>query len=253
MFNFKSKSGGGAAAAARGSTRTADDSSSSDDELSDDDYDVLADAAEERSTRRSSSRASSREAPDPRLVGQRMIREGRGWGGGLFSLFSSSSSPGADGGKDGEEPKLPAGWEEEGEQVVMKELDVDIALRMNWRRTEVFYAVHAPSGGCCAGRELGRLGVLAFALRTPVRVWWHVERNEARLALLSSAGELHFRSFAELAVGCCAPRPDHLGVTSMVVRRLLGQCTPEKPLEVKFGSREAKPELRWGSELKMEL
>ena len=54
------------------------------------------------------------------------------------------------------------------------------------------------------------------------------ERQDSEVRLDALLEAIYFRSFAELSVGCFAPRPDHLGVASRVVRALLGKCTPER-------------------------
>ena len=138
------------------------------------------------------------------------------------------------GGRTG--PECPKDWAEERQDVVRVDLDVDLALQVNWRRFDVCFALQRP---CCGSTGAAvRLGVLAIALRTPVVVWWHVGRNQAKLALVEQASELHFRSFAEVSVGCFQPRPDHAGVTSRIVRALLRKCTPEQPLNIDFPTQE---------------
>ena len=149
-------------------------------------------------------------------------------------------------GSDDEGQPVSAGWEAERHELLTLDLDVDVALRINWKRFEVFCELHGPPGCCLGGcRPLGRLGVLACALRMPVRVWWHVGRNQARLALLDTARGLHFRSFAEMAPCGCTPRPDLLGVTSHVVRAVLCQITPEQPLHIDLAEGKG-AEVRWG-------
>ena len=80
----------------------------------------------------------------------------------------------------------------------------------------------------------------------PVRVGWHVGRNQARLALRDAERYRHCISFAELALCGASPRPDLLGVTSRVMRTLLGQCTPEQPLHIDLAEGKG-AEVRWGS------
>ena len=49
------------------------------------------------------------------------------------------------------------------------------------------------------------------------------------------------------ARGCFAPRPDHLGVASRVVRALLRKCTPEQPLSISFPTAESPTaKVEWG-------
>ena len=144
---------------------------------------------------------------------------------------------------------VPKEWEDERHLVVRVDLDVDVALQVNWSRFDIFFALQRPCCGC-TDTSLARLGVLAIALRTRVCVWWHVKRNQAMLALIDHENELHFRSFAEVSVGCFKPRPDHLGVASRAVRALLKKITPEQPLAIEFphgpGS---KCQVRWGGKV----
>ena len=72
--------------------------------------------------------------------------------------------------------------------------------------------------------DITKVRVKELSVQADVRVWWHVGRNQARLALLDAARGLHFRSFAEMALCGCAPRPDLLGVTSHVVRAGIHIC-----------------------------
>lgn len=99
---------------------------------------------------------------------------------------------------------------------------------------------------------LGRLGVLAFVLRSRMRVWWHVRNGSIKLATLdasrpddSGSGELlHFKSFAEMAPCCCPPVADLPGLTSGVMKRILRHFTLEHPLEVEFADG-VPSKLRW--------
>ena len=141
---------------------------------------------------------------------------------------------------------IPKEWEDERHLVVRVDLDVDVALQVNWARFDVFFALQRPCC-CCKDTSLARLGLLAIALRTRLCVWWHVKRNQAMLALIDHENELHFRSFAEVSVGCFQPRPDHLGVASRAVRALLKKLTPEQPLVIEFPQGPgSKCKLRWG-------
>ena len=142
-------------------------------------------------------------------------------------------------------PDCPKEWEHERHHVVRIDLDVDVALQVNWSRFDLFFALQRP---CCGGTAVvSRLGVLAIALRMRVCVWWHVSRNEVMLTLTDHENGMHFRSFAEVSVGGFEPRPDKLGVASRVVRALLKKITPEQPLSIVFPTKPGdKCKLGWG-------
>jgi hypothetical protein len=142
-------------------------------------------------------------------------------------------------------PDCPKEWEHERYHVVRIDLDVDVAMQMNWSRFDLFFALQRP---CCGGTAVvSRLGVLAIALRVRVCVWWHVSRNEVMLTLADHENGMHFRSFAEVSVGGFEPRPDKLGVASRVVRALLKKITPEQPLSIAFPNMPGdKCKLGWG-------
>ena len=142
-------------------------------------------------------------------------------------------------------PDCPKEWEHERHHVVRIDLDVDVAMQVNWSRFDLFFALQRP---CCGGTAVvSRLGVLAIALRMRVCVWWHVSRNEVMLTLTDHENGMHFRSFAEVSVGGFEPRPDKLGVASRVVRALLKKITPEQPLKIVFPQMPGdKCKLGWG-------
>lgn len=142
-------------------------------------------------------------------------------------------------------PDCPKEWKHERHHVVRIDLDVDVAMQVNWSRFDLFFALQRP---CCGGTAVvSRLGVLAIALRMRVCVWWHVSRNEVMLTLTDHENGMHFRSFAEVSVGGFEPRPDKLGVASRVVRALLKKITPEQPLKIVFPQMPGdKCKLGWG-------
>ena len=84
--------------------------------------------------------------------------------------------------KRGEGLDWPTEWENEHAHVVHLDLHVDVAFRMNWRRFAHFFEVQGPCGTAAF-----RVAVLACALREPVRVWWHVERNQGARKPTNSA------------------------------------------------------------------
>ena len=75
--------------------------------------------------------------------------------------------------KHGEGLDWPTEWEDERAHVVHLDLHVDVAFRINWRRFALFFEAQGP-----CGTSAFRAAVLACAFREPVRVWWHVERNQ---------------------------------------------------------------------------
>ena len=115
-------------------------------------------------------------------------------------------------------------------------------MRMNWRDVEVFLNIDGP----CGMRDAARVGMLAFALRTPFRVWWHVGRNQMKLALLDAPNEAHFRSFAELGLCGCAPRPDGLGLISRLANFMLRRVGSEHPIDVDFSEKPEGGKVSWG-------
>ena len=70
-------------------------------------------------------------------------------------------------------------------------------------------------------------------MRARVRCFWHVREQKLRLAVLDGEGAdaVHFKSFAQLEL-CCCVQPDLPGVTSRVMRTILGYISPEHPLEI---------------------
>ena len=145
-------------------------------------------------------------------------------------------------------PVCPKEWKHERHHVVRIDLDIDVAMQVNWTRFDLFFALQRP---CCGGTAVvGRLGVLAIALRVRVCMWWHVSRNEVMLTLTDNVNGMHFRSFAEVSVGGFEPRADTLGVASRVVRALLKKITPEQPLSIVFPQKPGdKSKLCWGGDV----
>ena len=95
-------------------------------------------------------------------------------------------------------------------------------------------------------KDVGRVGMLAFALRTPMRVWWHVEKNQMKLAFRDVAHELHFKSFAEMGVCGCAARPDSMGLVSNAVKDMLRRINTDKPIHIDFSEKRKGSKVRWG-------
>ena len=149
-------------------------------------------------------------------------------------------------------PDYPKEWERERHHVVRIDLDIDVAMQVNWTRFDLFFALERP---CCGGTAVaGRLGVLAIAMRVRVCLWWHVSRNEVRMTLTDHENGMHFRSFAEASVGGFEPQADKFGVASRVVRALLKKITPEQPLSIVFPQKPGdKSKLCWGGGVLLEF
>ena len=75
------------------------------------------------------------------------------------------------------------------------------------------------------------LNLMACVMRARVRCFWHVKQQKVQCAILDGE-DVHFRSFAQLALCGCAAMPDTPGITSRLMRMVLAQISPEHPLEI---------------------
>ena len=132
----------------------------------------------------------------------------------------------------------PDAWERK--EVVPLDMTLDLGVRLNHAEDPVLLALMARYLPCLGGGGSRlRFCLIACVMRARVRVWWNVPRQLLRLAILDG-DDVHFRSFAELALCGCPPMPDLPGGTSALMRAILSQITPEHPLEIDLAKGEVR-------------
>ena len=84
-----------------------------------------------------------------------------------------------------EQRAWPTEWLDERDEVVVVDVELDVAVRTNWSHEPIFFAIFAVLRHLGSfSLRLATLGVLAFVLRAHVKVWWHIGKGQLKLVVL---------------------------------------------------------------------